>query len=73
MINQGIEECLEKILYAILESLDSSTDYPVFTDVEVSHIGNDESSIDEALEVFVAAFPQFELGDVIEFIMSSAN
>ncbi len=62
-----------KILDAILESLDSGTDYPVLTDVEISHIGNDESSIDEALEVFVAAFPQFELGDVKEFIMSSTN
>ena len=62
-----------KILDAILESLDFGADYPVLTDVEISHIGNDESSIDEALEVFVAAFPQFELGDVKEFIMSSAN
>jgi len=61
------------ILDAILESLDTGKDLPVLADVEISHIGNDESSIDEALEVFAAAFPQYEIGEVKEFIMSSTN
>ena len=61
------------ILDAILESLDTGKDLPILADVEISHIGSDESSIDEALEVFAAAFPQYEIGEVKEFIMSSTN
>jgi len=69
-------ECImmfRDILDAILESLDTGNDIPVLADVEISHIGSDESSIDEALEVFAAAFPQYEIGEVKEFIMSSTN
>jgi hypothetical protein len=41
--------------------------------IEISHIGSDQESIEEALGVFAAAFPQHPLDEVRDFIMSSVN
>ena len=41
--------------------------------IEISHIGSDKESIEEALGVFAAAFPQHPLDEVRDFIMSSVN
>lgn len=42
-------------------------------DIEIIHIGSDNESIEEALGVFAAAFPQHPLDEVRDFIMSSVN
>ena len=41
--------------------------------IEISHIGSDQESIEEALGVFAVAFPQHPLDEVRDFIMSSVN
>ena len=42
-------------------------------DVKITHIGSNEDSIEDALQVFSKAFPQYELGNIRDFIMSSVN
>lgn len=52
-------------------SLDKSIPNP--DDVEIRHIGNDPAAISEAFEIFAAAFPQYDFGEVRGFIMSAVN
>ena len=42
-------------------------------DVKITHIGSDQQSIQDALEVFKQAFPQYEFESIKDFIMSSVN
>ena len=55
---------IDHILDIILEDVGS---------IDISHIGSDKESIEEALGVFAAAFPQHPLDEVRDFIMSSVN
>ena len=55
---------IKHILDVILEDINN---------IEIIHIGSDNESIEEALGVFAAAFPQHPLDEVRDFIMSSVN
>jgi hypothetical protein len=53
-----------RVLDTILEDINN---------IEIVHIGSDNESVEEALAVFAAAFPQHPLDEVRDFIMSSVN
>lgn len=57
----------------IAESTSFDRSIPNPDDVEIRHIGNDPVTISEALGIFAAAFPQYDIGEVKGFIMSAVN